>query len=76
MLDTETLSKVLGKMKTGIECEDNKDNQFREIDYRDVCSAFGVLGLGCMLALGNSLLEFMFNNKFVSIRKVYKKDLQ
>ena len=63
-------------MKTGIECEDNKDNQFREIDYRDVCSAFGVLGLACMLALGYSLLEFMFNNKFVSIRKFYKKDLQ
>ena len=61
MMDTEALSKVLDEMKESIKCENHKQSHFKEIDYMDVCSAFGILGLGCALSLGYSILEVVFN---------------
>ena len=57
MMDTEALSKVLDEMKESIKCEDDTQSNFKEIDYMDVCSAFGILGFGCALSLGYSILE-------------------
>ena len=61
MRDTETLSKVLDEMKESIKCEDHTQSHFKEIDYMDVCSAFGIFGLGCALSLGYSILEVISN---------------
>ena len=61
MMDTETLSKMLDEMKESINCEDHTQSHFKEIDYMDVCSAFGILGLGCILSLGYSILEHVSN---------------
>ena len=62
-MDTEALSKVLDEMKESIICEDHTQSQFKEIDYMDVCSAFGILGFGFALSFGYSILEII--SKFI-----------
>ena len=48
-------------MKKSIKCEEHTQSNFKEIDYMDVCSAFGILGLGCALSTGYSILEVISN---------------
>ena len=58
--DTEIMTKVLNDIDSHIEYKDYKEDHFREVDYKDVISAFGVFPLGCMLASGYLLLEILF----------------
>ena len=57
-----------------IECKDYKEDHFREVDYKDVISAFGIFLLGCMLASGYLLLEIIFEVIRRKRRKLCQKD--
>ena len=58
--DTEIMTKAFNYIDSHIQCKDYKEDHFREVDYKDLISAFGVFPLGCMLVSGYLLLEFLF----------------
>ena len=72
--DTEIMTKALNDIKSHIECKDHIEDHFRELDYKDVISAFGVFLLGCMLASGYLLLEIIFQVIRRKRRKLCQKD--
>ena len=72
--DTEIMTKVLNDIDSHIECKDYKEDHFREVDYKDVISAFGVFLLGCMSASAYLLLEIPFEVIRRKRRKLCQKD--
>ena len=72
--DTEIMTKAHNDIDSHIECKDYKEDHYREVDYKDVISAFGLFLLGCMLASGYLLLEILFQVIRRKRRKFCKKD--
>ena len=72
--DTEIMTKALNDIDSHIECKDYKEDHFREVDYKDVISAFGVFLLGCVLASGYLLLEIIFQVIHRKRRKLCQND--